>query len=638
MEQQNHYAFFRSQLHKMTDIISGISEHGLKNISITGAENAYNGMQVLPGTGGKPYFVGQPPRWFDNPVNDNEFVWVLNRHYQFYDYAVAYGVTGDMKYAQRTYEDLVDWLKKCPCPPIPKTREEAIEGFGRPTPWRAFEAGVRMYDTWPKALLLLDKTGLLSDELIDMIRASMYDHAFALKYASPLLWPEYASNHYLVENLGLFYATLFLSDLPEIKPLQEHAMTEIGHCATVQLTHDGGQIEGCPSYHNLCIELLAFWALTAKRFGVPTDPEIVALLRRGIDYSIYTTRPNGQGVPYGDSDPDHGAVSAVVLGTVLFDDPSWYKALSAFIPQDVIRHIWDADYLSFPVIPYDAPASGENKLELPLMNRQEKLGQVMMRSDWTPEARSLFFACRIPVQNSHAHIDPATIDFTAYGKAFLCDPSRFTYRDDDDRKLFKSPEMHNTVTVGGKWPFRYVSSWGLDQMKTGSVTGASEGDGVMSASCFQTSYEPLIHVRNVGLIDGEYLVVWDNFAPTTEADYLDVYFHTDTTSVRFFDNGFVTEDGEGANFILLGSDGFKASRMDGRVSTTMDVDHPSTRCCFHSEGKNAERRDFVAVGVPFRGECPDVTAPVIDGDTVTFTVGDKKIVLRRTADGFEKTV
>lgn len=48
--------------------------------TIADADRALAGLLILPGTGAQPYFVGDPPDWLANPVNDNEFLWVLNRH------------------------------------------------------------------------------------------------------------------------------------------------------------------------------------------------------------------------------------------------------------------------------------------------------------------------------------------------------------------------------------------------------------------------------------------------------------------------------------------------------------------------------------------------------------------------------
>ena len=47
--------------------------------TVSKADRALAGMLVLPGTGAQPYFVGNPPDWFANPVDDNEYLWILHR-------------------------------------------------------------------------------------------------------------------------------------------------------------------------------------------------------------------------------------------------------------------------------------------------------------------------------------------------------------------------------------------------------------------------------------------------------------------------------------------------------------------------------------------------------------------------------
>ena len=45
--------------------------------TITLADQALEGLLVLPGTGPELYFVGNPPKWEFNPVNDNEYTFHL---------------------------------------------------------------------------------------------------------------------------------------------------------------------------------------------------------------------------------------------------------------------------------------------------------------------------------------------------------------------------------------------------------------------------------------------------------------------------------------------------------------------------------------------------------------------------------
>ncbi len=51
----------------------------LKSDVISQADLAMLGRLILPGMGGQLCFVGHPPRWLDNPVNDQEYSWTLNR-------------------------------------------------------------------------------------------------------------------------------------------------------------------------------------------------------------------------------------------------------------------------------------------------------------------------------------------------------------------------------------------------------------------------------------------------------------------------------------------------------------------------------------------------------------------------------
>src|SRR5438046_1748396 len=46
--------------------------------TIADADESLAGRLILPGTLGERYFVGNPPDWYANPVNDNEFLWLLN--------------------------------------------------------------------------------------------------------------------------------------------------------------------------------------------------------------------------------------------------------------------------------------------------------------------------------------------------------------------------------------------------------------------------------------------------------------------------------------------------------------------------------------------------------------------------------
>ena len=68
---------------------------------INRAEDAYNDMLILPGTNGIPAFVGNPPKWYEYPGKNKEYLFSLNRLEHLKLLSEAYNLTGDLKYAKK---------------------------------------------------------------------------------------------------------------------------------------------------------------------------------------------------------------------------------------------------------------------------------------------------------------------------------------------------------------------------------------------------------------------------------------------------------------------------------------------------------------------------------------------------------
>ena len=62
-----------------------------------------------------------------------------------------------------------------------------------------------------------------------------------------------------------------------------------------------------------------------------------------------------------------------------------------------------------------ARTAGSDGEQMPCINWQRQLQQAMFRTGWDKDALSVFFACRVPCQNGHGHMDPAGFDFCALG-------------------------------------------------------------------------------------------------------------------------------------------------------------------------------------------------------------------------------
>ncbi len=266
----------------------------LKSDTIRQADMALKGMLVLPGTVGKPYFVGNPPCWPDNPVNDNEYVWGLNRMAHWVPLLRAYSLTGEEIYAQKVVDELRDWIESCP-----RISQASPHEFHGVHPWRSLEVGIRMFSSWPLVIPHLLGSEFLGPEVLADYASSVFEHGEVLYRICPQLWPKADHNHYLMENLGLLTLSCLFPEFSTAETWKAHAMHELERCAAAQITEEGGQIEGCPHYHSGCIGWLALALSTAKSNGEEFSPEFISKIKNGIDYSMYALRPSGTGVPWG---------------------------------------------------------------------------------------------------------------------------------------------------------------------------------------------------------------------------------------------------------------------------------------------------------------------------------------------------
>lgn len=146
------------------------------------ADDARGGRLVLPGTQARPYFTGTPPRWHDNPVRDDEYVWVLNRMFHWKTLLQAFALTGDRSFAERVLMELDDWLRQCPVPALSSDPGILRSSFNAATPWRSLEAGIRMYDAWPWMLDFLGHAGLLTPELRVRLAKAFRTHGRVLRH------------------------------------------------------------------------------------------------------------------------------------------------------------------------------------------------------------------------------------------------------------------------------------------------------------------------------------------------------------------------------------------------------------------------------------------------------------------------
>ncbi len=583
-------------------------------------ENYFNGMAVLPGSA-SPHFIGNPVKWHENLFNDAEYTYFLNRMDHWRSMLEAYSLTGDNKYAGKVMEEFYHWIENCPRQPLyDESGNVTVENFGgcgcNQGIWRSLEIGIRMYRTWPDMIHHLIDTSYIDEKFLEIYLTSLYQHAEVLYIIPPILWPKADHNHYLMENNGLLYLSCMFPEFKDSELWKQHALHELERSIFAQVTTGGGQIEGCPSYHNGCLYWFVLPILLSKKYHFTISNDYRKRLERMVEYSVHATRPCGGNYPWGDSNTFTGTFTwGAFCHYLAFGDSSYIAQARTYYRYEELekaasKYIWEVDDLS------DLHRVLKNTKErpalpvLPAFSWQKDLKQVFIRTDWSQNALSLMFACRTPIQNAHAHMDPAGFDFTAYGRPLLTDPAIFCFRDDEDRRKFKSIHWHNCLTLNHQDPWKYISSWDYGPQQPGDILSVSSTERLMYAAAEHLSYTPAIHKRVVALVDKRFLLVLDLLDKVVPDSSVQINFHIDSPTVMADSERRLARSLSNEANIGIFSDGQAVpSLIPARRSTRDDVAHDTMIARFEAEHLAGGRHGFVSIAYPVPAgiPLPDVT-------------------------------
>lgn len=534
----------------------------------SGAKNAMANMFILPGTRGKLFDVGTPPAWNECRTDDEEYLWSLNRMGYYNQLLELYVLTGEKQYAKKVLGDTENWIDTCPLPPLPTdttTPEQMLEirkCFSGLNPWRSLEVGIRMFESWNKAYDRLLHDDLMTPELHTKIALSFYEHGLVLREMSPRYWPKADHNHYLHEMFGLFEIACRFPDFKESEAWREFAVRELVRCAKAQFTPDGGQIEGSPGYHAGCLGMFFFFAESAREFNAQLPHEIIDSCFKATDYLLAATGPDGILAPFGDTGYYQRATDAAMRYYKCFGDLGPTAKIFSLHPHLNTDVIPEEDQVKARVIAENAP--GED-------NFQGQIDQYFARTGWHSYDAQFGFMCHTPVCNGHSHIDPMTFILYLKGDPVVVDPSYFTYRECEERKLYKSPEYHSTLTIGGKPPYEYVQRWSFTPQKEGKLRKSYKLDGVFAADASHHCYDPDYHKRLCALVGDDIFLVADEVINVTES-HVNLYFHMADPTVKV-DGSVAHSD----RIRVLLPEGTTAECVPAEKSLCTDITEPSSR-------------------------------------------------------------
>lgn len=571
-------------------------------------KDSFLGFARLPGNSEKTQ-MGTPPRWHDNPYCNNEYVFQISRMNHWLPMLYTYFLTQDQSYAKKILDEMTNWIDVCPRGSITDENGNwAYEQFNCPAagPWRLLECGIRPYRTWCPSLEGLAGSPHMTLEIFEKVLYSLYEQCEVLYHLSPLAWPKADHNHYLMENLGLLCTACMFPELSESETWKRHAIKELCRCMEVQVDAQGAQIEGCPSYHNGCVFWFAMVMVYSRKYGFELPPSYRKRFASMPLYSLYATRPNGSNVPWGDTGTRTGtAVKAGVCAFLATGDSQWLYFIRQFFSfQDFLaeaeEQIWSMDSIPTFCNLLTRIKTEKKKPKFPLLYYNKTLDHAYFRSGWEKDSLSVQFACRTPVKNLHAHIDPCGFDFTAFGVPMAVDPGRYTYKNGEDRKNFKTMKWHNTLTVNHRDAWEYIHSWKYGPQKPGRILDCKEEPGLIWAVAAHRNYEPVIHTRLLALVDGRFLLAADLAEGLSHKDSLQLLFHIDRPAVTLDETAILARWENGASLTVTTTAG-EPFLLPGKVSDVRDVYRDSVIVRYQKESCRPTEA-FATILYPAKGK------------------------------------
>jgi len=448
--------------------------------------------------GSMPRIVKNRIDWEHNPISSPEWLWRLNRHQWWPFLGLTYQLTQDERYAEAFVCQVTDWIQR--------NAPTFLKNEKSPT-WRLMETGLRMYISWiPSFSMFYDSPQFSDDHKLTMLQ-SIYDHANFLYNCST------NRNHLLRETNGLIAVSIYFPEFIDAEKWRQEALNRFEREISMQLYSDGTHIEVSPGYQWLVVDELqrTYDLLTAGNLSLSTQ-NLGCWLEK-----MYT-----------------------VLATVIRPDSTFPEINDGFMRWSYTR-LAEAgktfnrdDFIFVGTSGKEGAPPETTSVMLP------DAGWVVMRSDWTKQARYLLFDTG-PYGGPHGHEDKLSIEVYAFGQPFIVDSGSYTYEKTDPfRSYFVSTLAHNSVLVDGKSQIR---RWNKSNL-TPTNESRSHARWICretfdyAVSTYEDGYadfhlkkpkeihiiDDVVHIRRVIFVKPEYWVVIDEVQTQRPHDY-QLLFH-----------------------------------------------------------------------------------------------------------------
>lgn len=373
--------------------------------------------------------------WNGHQNDDPEWCFMLNRMDYLDHLLLASLLTGDIAYADKAKEYILNWIAAHPTiVSEPSTR--------------TLDTGIRVMN-WMEALPYLSMLHVLNEDELTCIMDSMLEQ---MQYLKENYLPKYkTSNWGSIQTCAIVSVLPFLRADFQTDPLYQWALDEMTLQFSIQVYPDGMHWEQSTMYH---IEVLNYGMKAVHYMGLHLQPcpsvvkEQVYALAKALAGQLM---PSGEIETFGDSDRVC-ARDVLSRAALLFDDPIFrFVGLDALDPESLyILGVPAAQ--RYATLPASAPQS--------MHYDGEDSGMYTLRSSWDKNASFTMFT-NGSLGSGHGHSDNLHLSVCYQGDPVLIDSGRFTYREDHPLRVqLKGMAAHNGVIIDDKAYCVPSDSWG----------------------------------------------------------------------------------------------------------------------------------------------------------------------------------
>lgn len=410
----------------------------------------------------------------DSVVGNVKFIWEIGRHQHLVPIAVAYVISGDVRYRQEIVEQIDTWID--------------TNAFGMGIHWcSSLEVSLRLI-SWAvvhSLLVLRDGGRGLFDAVKDSQRLgnSIYQQAWFVRYF--LSRYSSANNHLIGELSGLWVSTQVFDLGNKGREWGKFAQEELEREAEMQVYKDGVNKEQAFYYHLWVLEYFLFVWMVGGRSGMEFSEHFFYRMLLMANF-LRDVRPDGGEPPqFGDADD----------GFVVRFEPIW--------PDTPFGDLLDTLDCVFS----HAEAIGQKAFWYRAMNRTQKVECPV--AAWNRRYPVIYpdggytvlggAGCHVVFDAgllgylgiaAHGHADALSFCLAVDGYWWLVDPGTYAYHSAPEwRSYFRGTAAHNTVRIGQRDQSKIAGPFMWSKKATAWIEKFEEDAGVQIASACHDGYQ-----------------------------------------------------------------------------------------------------------------------------------------------------